>query len=272
MEKKNMIFLLEMLVLGCVLFSLSVAVSQAQSEKTVSGGSTIVFDFGPTTNPPYNMFDSNQSSENIVNPGGIMYDVLVSVASKKGYRVKAYSSSRKRQEKHLEEGRTDVLPNAVEWTEGMERFIATDPVTEIRDIIVSLKEKPVHFTKPDDLIGKTVGACLGYHYPVLDPYFDSKKILREDVTTDIQNFKKLSARRIDAIIVTELVGRWIVKTEKLDDKFIWETEHPINATAFHLIFNPKWKAFVSQFNEELKIMKQDGSLEKIIKKYSERKE
>ena len=111
---------------------------------------------------------------------GIMADVLREIATAQGLRLKFVETPQMRVETPILDRQVDAVPRAKEWVSQPDRFLFTDSVLRLRDVIFSRAKHPVLFRKPDDLIGKTVGTHLGYRYPLLEPLFRSKRAYRED--------------------------------------------------------------------------------------------
>jgi polar amino acid transport system substrate-binding protein len=154
----------------------------------------------------------------------------------------------------------------VEWSDDPQRFLFTDSVIRIRDLVFSRRQTPLRYRSPDDLLGKSVGTHLGYVYPLLTAYFDSKRILRADAGTEKSMLLMLQAGRTDALVMNELVALWLIKTENLQDQFT-SSETELDGYEYRLMFGPQWSDFVAQFNRELARMKRDGRLARVIGKY-----
>lgn len=206
----------------------------------------------------------------IVAPGhpmsGIIVDVLREVATLQGYQILPTDAPKKRVEQMILEGQLDAAPRAKEWSDDPKRFLFTDSVIRIRDLVFSRRQTPLHYRSPDDLLGKSLGTHLGYIYPLLTPYFDSKKILRADAGTEKSMLLMLQAGRTDALVMNELVALWLIKTENLQDQFT-ASETELDGYEYRLMFGPQWSEFVAHFNRELGRMKKDGRLSRVIDKY-----
>lgn len=197
---------------------------------------------------------------------GIVVDVLREIAGLHGYRIQPTDAPKKRVEQMILEGQLDASPRATEWGGDPKVFLFTDPVIRIRDLVFSRRQAPLRYRSPDDLLGKSVGTHLGYSYPLLTPYFDSKKILRADAGTEKSMLLMLQAGRTDALVMNEWVAAWLIKTENLQDQFT-ASEAELDGYEYRLMFGPQWSDFVTQFNRELARMKRDGRLSRVIGKY-----
>ena len=94
-------------------------------------------------------------------------------------------------------------------------LIAVGPVSSGRIVFFYRKDKPLpEWTELSDLSGRTFGATLGY------PYSEAFWAAGEEGTfkiqtaqSDLANFKKLLAGRIDGFVINELVGWDMLKNE-----------------------------------------------------------
>lgn len=206
----------------------------------------------------------------IVAPGqptsGIVVDVLQEIAALQGYQVRHTDAPKKRVEQMILDGQLDASPRALEWGGDPRVFVFTDSVIRIRDLVFSRRQAPLRYRSPDDLLGKSLGTHLGYVYPQLTPYFDSKKILRADAGTEKSMLLMLQAGRTDALVMNELVALWLIKTENLQDQFS-AADTELDGHEYRLMFGPQWSEFVAHFNRELARMKRDGRLARVIGKY-----
>ncbi len=209
---------------------------------------------------PYHFFKKDGS------PAGIIYEVLEQIANKHGYEVVMVTLPRKRQEERIITGEEDTFPNALEWTENLNEFVYTKPIIQVRDVIFSRKNSQVKFISPEDLFGKKLISIRGYHYKVLDPYFENGKIKRYDTDDETAALKMLQLNRGDGALIVDLVGKWIIKKNQWQGQFKHSQQYVTNAE-FRLIFNKKWTDFIPMFNRELEAMKTDERLKAIIERY-----
>ena len=199
-------------------------------------------------------------------PGGIMYDVLQTILSKHGIEVKTLAIPKKRELLNFRLGKLDAHATAVEWVASPDDFIFTDPILKIRNVLYSKASAPVHFSNTDDLVGMKAISRLGFIYPPLTEYFADGRITRQDVNNELSMLKMILSDRGDFAIVNDAVGAWLVRQYKLHDKFAI-SEKNITNFDFRIMFTKKWKPLVRKFNQELAIMKKNGDLLRIFKRY-----
>jgi len=224
----------------------------------------IILSFNLAGWPPYLIHEEKNGFS-----GGIMIDVLRTVASEYGYKVTIHPYPEKRGLFYLDEGKVDAFPKAKEWTKHPENHIWSDEISDSSDVFVFMREKPIDYRTPEDLFGKRVGTVQGYGYPLLDQYFEDKRIVRDDAKSEHQMLMMLSKQRYDVAIINKIVALWIIAEKpEFQGKFGFSEKHIGNA-AYRFMFTAKhdWKPFVEKLNRELKKMRNDGRLENILMKY-----
>ena len=210
--------------------------------------------------PPYIVLGPGQKVS------GIVVDVLREAAALQGYEVLPTLAPRKRVEQMILTDKLDTSPRAIEWSVDSGKFLFTDSIVRVRDLVFSRRAAPLHYRSPDDLLGKRVGTHLGYSYPLLTRYFESNAVIREDAGTEKSMLRMLQAKRTDALVMNELVALWLIKTENLQKQFT-ASDIELGGYEYRLMFGPKWAHFVVQFNRDLAQMKEDGRLARVINKY-----
>ncbi len=202
--------------------------------------------------------------------GGFIMDMLNPIAAKLGYKVVTQKHPSKRTNFLFKQGKVDIRIKAKEWVRDPNQYVWSDSIVMMTDVLVFPADKPVVFNEVKDLTGLTLGTGLGYRYPTLTPYFEDKRIRRQDTKKISSRMNMVLYHRIDASIENKLVALWIFKRfPEFKDKLIL-SEKPIDKPAgYRLMFTKKhnWEPFAKQFNHELSQMKNDGRLSKIFKKY-----
>ena len=200
-------------------------------------------------------------------PSGIMYEVLEKIASKYEYKIKTFQLPKMREIPYLESGKLDGFPQAIEWIKNQEDYIFTDIIINLENRLFFLRDKPVKYNKLKDLFDKRIGTIFGYRYPEIDKYFSEGKILRSNSYLEIELLKRVLDNKLEMVIINKNVGLFFIKQNSWKDKITISEKH-IGKVGFRILFSKKWKDFVLFFNKELKKMKKNGSLDKIINKYN----
>lgn len=77
----------------------------------------------------------------------------------------------------------------------------------------------------------------------------------------------LLRNRVDAIVINELVGRWVIKNNSGLHNSFATTSNEVELVGLRIMFSKKWAPFIEIFNKDLEVLKQNGRLERIIEKY-----
>ncbi|HEY9121301.1 MAG TPA: ABC transporter substrate-binding protein, partial [Marinobacter sp.] len=232
----------------------------AENTATPDTERVVRFNVSPNGYPPYLINEGGKHS-------GIIWDVVTAIAGRLDYEVIPEEIPRKRVDQMLKEGYIDATTRAREWTENPDEFTFTDPVVDIEEVLFVPKDSDLEFEALEDLFSYTLVTHLGYHYPVLEPYFLSGKIGRFDVSRDKDMFHYvLHGEDMDAAVADQLVGMWILRNENMQGKFR-TTSTKLSQFGFRLMLRKDCEGFAESFNRELEAMKENGELEKILSNY-----
>lgn len=248
--------------LPILIVSLTFALASLSGTSAVAQEAERVFRFNVSPNgyPPYLINENEKQS-------GIMWDVVTVIADRLDYRVIPEKIPRKRVDQMLAEGYIDATTRAKEWTDNPNEFAFTHPIVDIEEVLFVPKDSELEFNVPEDLFSHTLVTHLGYHYPSLEPYFESGKIRRFDVSRDKDMFSYvLHGDNMDAAVADQLVGKWILLNEGLQGEFR-TTSTKLNKYGFRLMLRKDWADFVESFNRELEVMRENGELDDILANY-----
>lgn len=133
------------------------------------------------------------------------------------------------------------------------------------------KEKQISWSgKLEELRGLKIGTVRGYVNP---PEFESSEAFtKESATDDETNIKKLEGGRVDLIIVDKFVATYIINTRYPAFNSVLEfMEPPLKTYDLYTIFPKKCahsESLVKEYNRVLKEMNDDGTIDKVLKKYN----
>lgn len=152
--------------------------------------------------------------------------------------------------------------------ERAEDFLFSDPVFVETQVLFTLRDRPVAWTRLEDLKDKHIGATLGYTYGEAFQKLEAQKWLHVERTgSDEQNLRKLLAQRLDAVVISKVVGeRLLVALGDAAKARIAIIDQPVNSGPLHLIF-PKALAqsaqWLHRFNRGLRKLKAAGAIERL---------
>ena len=200
---------------------------------------------------------------------GFVNHVITEAFKRKGYTVKYSYLPWQRALTETENGKYSAL-SYVYWSKNREKeFFLSDPISEEKIVLFHLKTKPLKDWKTlDDLKDYQFGATRGYTYT--KEFWDAAKTrrLKVDVTnSDVQNFKKLLAGRIDIFPSGLVNGESILRKEFDANKSDLLSFHPkpLSKTTGHLAFSRSRKnseSLVRIFNQGLAELKNKGLYDK----------
>lgn len=212
--------------------------------------------------PPYLMVNADGS------PAGLLWEVLERTLGDQQLVVSEIP--RKRVDGFILDGAIDGTFRATEWTAEAHRYIFSDPIVQVRDVIFSPRQRPIVFEGPESLHGKRIIAHLGYGYPSLEPAFAGGQAERHDLSDERDMFRRLlSGNRYDGLVIGERVGNWLIQQEGWVGQFV---NYPITeaTVAYRLMMAPANEATMRLFNQRLAALQASGELATILRRYGSR--
>lgn len=170
----------------------------------------------------------------------------------------------------IQQGRADIVVAAYridsreEYMHYSRQFLISDAIT----LFVN-REKPTLYRHLDDLRNKTVGLLLGDSFGDEIDHFIQANSQIEYVSQGRQNFEKLALGRIDFMPVGKLSGQ--LQSEKLGlHKQVRALDKTLTQEQYFLGLSRKSKLqqYLPYIDRRLKEMHRDGTIERLIKKYS----
>ncbi|XJZ26150.1 transporter substrate-binding domain-containing protein [Bacillota bacterium Lsc_1132] len=210
--------------------------------------------------PPFEYVKTKNSDEII----GFDVDLAKAIAGKLGYKVQVKDMDFSGLIQALKSGQVDFVLAGMTPTEKRKKSVDfSDIYYTAQDMIVTKKDSGIKTL--DDLKGKTVGVQLGSIQE------GSAKDLNKKVPIKIENrnripdlIQEIKAGRFDAAIIEDTVAKGFIQKEPDLTGFTGNAnpEQAGSAIAF-----PKNSELTAKFNQELKKMKENGELKKLIVKW-----
>ena len=127
---------------------------------------------------------------------GILYDVMLSLATQVGVPAQFHVLPRGRVQNAMEQGEVDIRCYAAQsWTPNQSGdYIWSIPLWTQPDLLVSRPDAK-DSVNPAHLPHQSIGTVLGYSYPTLQPLFDANRLYRDDARNQEQVLEKLHAGR-----------------------------------------------------------------------------
>ncbi len=200
---------------------------------------------------------------------GFLSKIVTTALERTGYSVEIKYMPWATILKAVENGKVDAFFPAYYSEERTVKFVVSESFFTGPLYLCKLKSNKIVYSTLEDLKPYKIGVVRGY---LNTPEFDSADYLnKKKANSDKLNLVKLIKKRVDIVVVDKYAALQIVK-ESIPDAIgaIDFLEPPLEEKTLHLVFSRKNKncqAIVDGFNTEIKILTEDGSVKKIIRKY-----
>ncbi len=201
---------------------------------------------------------------------GFMAKITREAFRRVGYKVEYIYLPWKRAVVMAEDGEYDGYFPAYWSKEREEKSIFTNVITSGPIGLFKNKGRKISFNDLKDLIPYRIGVVRGF---VNTQEFDSADYLKKDeVTTNLQNIKKLLKERVDLIVADKFVGFYLLN--KYLPHMIGQMEFispPLQEKKLYICMSKKTEKVnekVKAFNKGLKEIKRDGTFDRIMKKHN----
>ena len=213
-----------------------------------------------TAYAPFEFKDSDQTYK------GIDVDIINTVAELKSWNINMTFPGFDAAVNAVQSGQADAIMAGMTKTKDREKvFTMSDTYYDTKVIIATTKTNTI--SSYSQLKGKTVGVKNGTaSQRFLEKIKDKYKFnLKTFDTTDL-TYNSLNSGSIDAMMDDQPVIEYAIKQGQ-NLKISMKGE-PVGSFAFGVKKGSKYEYLVTEFNEALAQMKKDGSLDKIISKWT----
>lgn len=252
MKKKIVAFILVIMVtLGVI--ACSTNSEKHEGEKLVVGTSGTYYPF---------TFSNGDEVE------GFDIDVWREIGNRLGYDIEFKTASFSGLFGMLDSGKVNTISNQITVTdERKEKYYFCDPYVYSGAQIVVQGNNPQEIFSFDDLKGKTVGVDLGSNYEKIVKDKDTKGEVNVITyqSTDAA-FNDLLIGRIDGVVIDKISAISSIKEKGLELDLAGEPIEEIE-NAFPFIKTEENEKLVSEINNTLKEMKEDGTFAEISTKW-----
>lgn len=199
--------------------------------------------------------------------GGFTTAIIREAFKRTGYEVKVDFMPWARVLREAEAGNYDAAYPEYYSEERAQAFFLSEQFASGPLGFYKRKGAIINYTKLEDLKPYRIGVVSGY---INTPEFDAADYLQKDVVnSDEQNIRKLLLGRIDLAVIDKLVAQYIIKTNVPEAADVLEfMEPPLKEQSLHVIFSRQVAGSeqkLQAFNAALKTMREDGTLERILK-------
>ncbi len=206
---------------------------------------------------------------------GIVTEIVQSIFAGQDWHIKYHTLPFKRMVSMLESGRIKhwITYGSPEWksVRVQSEHLSKYPLVTVNHSLLSYQQPGFKLTKIEDLYGKTLVLMLGFLYPGLDPYIESKKINVMWVKGYESAFRVLKRLKHDAFFVEmSLRLKYNLKknNEPLDQYQFHDFDLVVPDYQLYLAFSSDLDpASVSFINQRLKAMHDTKAIDAIVAHY-----
>lgn len=195
---------------------------------------------------------------------GMVASAIRKIFAGEGYAVEFTFLPWARALVEAKEGRFDGTGVCLETNERRVDFLYSAAVLNERHVLFHLRKTPFDWTSVDDLKSKAIGGIVGFYYGEEFAAAEARGDLAiQRVTTDVQNFSKLLAGRVDVYPQERNVGLWVLDKHFTPDEVARVTFHPkvLMEKRSYLLFpkaSPRSEELREAFDRGLKRMRDTG--------------
>lgn len=201
--------------------------------------------------------------------GGFTNEIIRQALEQTNLKTKFIYMPWRRAMESVKTGEIDALYSAYYSTERANTYIASEPYVYSDLMLVAHSDSHIYGYKTlADLSPYRIGVVRGY---VNSPEFDQANFLqKEPVTNDKLNLKKLLGKRVDLIVIDRFVALHLLQSMGKSESSIRFLAKPLDQKPVYIMFSRKntlSTTRVEAFNSGLKIIKQKGIYQDILKRY-----
>ncbi|WP_095152684.1 ABC transporter substrate-binding protein [Pseudomonas sp. Irchel s3b5] len=197
---------------------------------------------------------------------GILYDVMLSLATQVGVAVEFHVLPRARVQSAMEHGEVDIRCHASRsWLPNLpDDYIWSSQLWTQPDLLISRPTGPT-VVIPADLPHQSIGTVLSYNYPTLQPLFDANQLRRDDARNQEQVLQKLQAGRNHYAVSNQWTLDWfnqrLLPQQQLKHVVVLEEQ------SFGCYMRKDPKVPAQRILRALEQMKASGEIDDIIRLY-----
>lgn len=202
---------------------------------------------------------------------GVAAEIVVTALQRAGYRTSGRFDNWSNTLQGTGIGVLDVIVAGWYSDRRNEQFAYSEPYLYNRITFIKRKGKNHHYNSLNDLRGVLIGTVSQYAYG--KEFDESNLLIKLPANHVIQNLSLLQQGKIDLTLDDELVLRHQLQTYMpgTSDQFEFLPK-ALTTRGLHMLVSRKradHDEIVTAFNEAIAEMKQDGSFDRIVKKYEQ---
>jgi polar amino acid transport system substrate-binding protein len=218
------------------------------------------------------VFTSSTSPPLIVGEKGGMYRDMISYLNRQnlGFTFKLAYIPRKRLQVKAEDGSMDgiVIGMMPDWfgDSAQSKYLWTEPFQQDRFQMVVPSKSAIRMDAPHSMRGRTAGLVLGYSYPGIETWINERGLVRSFAPSEETSLEKLTLKRVDSVIVSELVARYYLRKHKLQGQYRMFSL-PAVGTERRFLIPHKQKAVHEKLAPVIKKIRDDPEWNRLMSNY-----
>ena len=199
--------------------------------------------------------------------GGFIYEISVAIAEDMNLDYSVVPLPKKRMTKELKNGNVDLTcHSSLHWDYDFKNeFLWSRPIFIYTNVLVALKD--IAFKNPQQISGITLGTVENYSYRDLNTGFKNRKILRQNASAVSESVKKLLAKRLEYIVMSEIEFYYYksIYPELKRSSFL------LDKTDVQCALNKKSSLTLHQLNKSIQRLKDKKVFDQIYNRYTHSK-
>jgi polar amino acid transport system substrate-binding protein len=201
--------------------------------------------------------------------GGIATEIVKKAVSAMGHNVEITYLPWRRGHLLALEGEYFAIYPYSESKERKEKWFYSDPLYNLEEYIFVKRDRSFTYENNDDLKGKTICRPKGYNLFGLNKLQDQGLVTIEQPSDLAACFLMLNIGRVDVVLINKETGWSMIETLQLKKQEFATLGKTYLSNRHHLIISKKideGEAFLKDFNQELRLLKQSGEIERILER------
>jgi polar amino acid transport system substrate-binding protein len=204
-------------------------------------------------------------------PAGIGYEILMEVARRSGDQINIRPMPVKRALKMLHEDKVDIyVIDSALWNDpaDLQDAVFSENLMSVREYIYFMREHYIAVHKPEDLAGKTVHILKDYSYAKFEAAFDNGTINKHEVYNEQSLIETLVKHRANAIFMDSIAFDYNIKKLNYSPE-LFKAGLQLSEAPLGIKVRLAKADILPRFNQAIAQMKADGSIDAIVKKYTQ---
>lgn len=214
--------------------------------------------------PPYLYYDKDEARY-----VGLIPDILQGLIDNKQLNIRYVSNNRERSEEAIYQNKADLIMLSKVWMKHPDKVISTIPIHQHRSYLYKTTKFSSNFKLDNLTQSEYVCTRAGYTYPNLRSYFNSKRLIRVDVSNHLSMIRMLFKKRCTYVVMNEFNAINLIHSaffEKEKDS-LYRAPTPISTVPLNIVLRAELTKEKMIIDSHIKELKKTGELERLLKSH-----